>query len=136
MLHDGDLAAAARHFERALALEPTNPSILGNAGVLAQMLGRSEEAIALEEYLTTRDPVDDRGAFNLGRYYLSAQRLDEAVASSRTAWTLTPGALFFQYYIGQALLLKGEPEAALAAMQQEPFPADQVVKISKASPTN
>ena len=34
--YDGDLAAAARHLERALALEPNNTGIIGNAAVLAR----------------------------------------------------------------------------------------------------
>ena len=43
----------------------------------------------------------------------------EAIASSRTALTLYPEVSYAQYNIGVALLLKGEPEAALAAMRQD-----------------
>jgi len=50
-----------------------------------------------------------------------AGRLDEASASLRATLALSPGRIGGHYGIGVALLLKGEPEAALAAMQQESF---------------
>ena len=55
----------------------------------------------------------------LGISYYYAGRWDEAIASSRTALTLNPGLSITQYNIGAALLLKGEPQAALEAMQLE-----------------
>jgi TolB-like protein/Tfp pilus assembly protein PilF len=119
MVYDGDLAAAARHYERALELEPTNTDILANAARLAQSLGRLDEAVALQEYAVARDPVSSIGHSGLGIAYLWAGRLDEAIASFRTALSLSPGRIFAQSGIGVALLLKGEPEAALAAIQQE-----------------
>ena len=51
--------------------------------------------------------------------YLRAGRLDDAVASFRTALTLSPGQLGAGQLMGIALLLKNEPDAALAAMKQE-----------------
>ncbi len=60
---------------------------------------------------------------NQGDSYLSAGRLDQAITSFRTALTLSPGYTGAQYRIGVALLLKGESESALAAMQQEAFEA-------------
>jgi tetratricopeptide (TPR) repeat protein len=56
MLYDCDLAAAARHYERALELDPTNPDIIRDAAKLASRLGRLDEAVALYEYAVSRDP--------------------------------------------------------------------------------
>ena len=119
MTYDGDLAAAARSYEHALALEPTNIDIIGNAATLAQFLGRLDTASALDEYANARDPVNAPGHANLGTTYLYAGRLDEALESYRTALSLSPGAGSVQYSIGVALLLKGDPAAALAATQKE-----------------
>ncbi len=119
--YDDDLAAAARYIERALDLDPSNPYILGRAVLLARELDRLDEAVALGEYAVTRDPVNAIGHSNLGLVYRYAGRLDEAIASTRTALSLSPGLIGAQSFIGISLLLKGEPQAALAAMQQESF---------------
>jgi tetratricopeptide (TPR) repeat protein/tRNA A-37 threonylcarbamoyl transferase component Bud32 len=118
-VYHSDLAAAARHLERALALDPTNSDIIANAAILARSLGRLDEAIALQEYAVARDPVNPIGHARLGLFYLWAGRLDEAISSYRTTLSLSPGRIAAQFYIGAARLLKGEPEAAMAAMQQE-----------------
>ncbi len=117
--NDGDLAAAARHLEHALALEPANTDIIRNAAVLAANLGRLETTIELNEYVTAHDPVNATGHHNLGIDYRNAGRLDEAIASFRTALSLSPDYAGAQYGIGVALLLEGDPEGALAAMQKE-----------------
>jgi len=119
MTYDGDLAAAARHYEHALALEPTNTDIILNAAILLSGLGRLDTAVALDEYVVARDPVSPNGDSNLGYDYLYAGRLDEAIASGRSALSLSPGYGAAQYIIGMALLLKGDPAGALAAMQKE-----------------
>ena len=120
MGYDGDLAAAAGHFERALALEPNNISIIGNAGGLAFYLGRIDDAIAANEYVAARDPVNAVAHANLGIKYFDAGRLDEAVGSFRTALTLSPSYIGAHYYIGVALLRQDKALAALEAFQQEP----------------
>ena len=60
MYSDNDLADAARHFERALALDPADLSVLTASAALLQSLGRLDEALALEEALVRRDPVNVR----------------------------------------------------------------------------
>jgi len=119
MNYDGDLAAAARHYERALALEPTNTDIIRGAANLLASLGRRDTAIALNEYVIARDPVNPIGHSNLGAGYTYAGRYDESIASYRTALSLSPGYASAQSGIGVALLLKGDPAGALAAMQPE-----------------
>ena len=117
--YDRDFVAAARHYERALSIEPANTDIISSAATMAASLGRLDQAIALAEYTADRDPVSPVHNGNLGLNYLFAGRLDEAIASLRTTLTLSPGYIGAQYLIGMALLLKGEPESALAAMQKE-----------------
>src|SRR6185369_9685153 len=58
MFGDNDLAGAARHFQRALALDPTNLGVLGNAALFLQSLGRLDEALVLQEAVVRRDPVN------------------------------------------------------------------------------
>ena len=55
----GDLAESARHFERALALAPTELPVLGNSAAVLKSLGRLQEALALNE--AVRDGRIQRG---------------------------------------------------------------------------
>jgi TolB-like protein/Tfp pilus assembly protein PilF len=117
--NENDLTTAARHIEHALQLEPVNTSIIRAAANLLAWLGRLDEALALSEFVVSRDPVNPDGHFNLGWLHTHAGRWDEAITSLRTAMTLSPGLSMAQYFIGTALLHKGEPQAALEAMQLE-----------------
>ena len=121
MYYDRDLGAAVRHFERALALEPTNSGTINNAALLFSNLGRLDQALALGKYLVARDPLNPVRHKNLGIYYLQAGRYDESIASFRGALSLSPTHIGAQYLMGKALLFKGEPEVALEAMLKEPF---------------
>jgi TolB-like protein len=42
---ENDLAGAAKHFERAMALDPTDVTVLGNTASFLQVLGRVDEAL-------------------------------------------------------------------------------------------
>ncbi len=72
------------------------------------------------EYARARDPVGSVGHSNLGHTYLRAGRWDDAITSYRTSLRLSPGRLNAHFFIGVALLLKEEPQAALEAIVQEP----------------
>jgi adenylate cyclase len=119
MTNDSDLVSAAHYYERALELEPANVGLIRNSANLVKSLGRLDEAILLSAYGVARDPVNPVGHLNLSQNYLLAGRLDEAINSSRTALSLSPGIGGAQYWLGEALLRKGEPEAALTAFLEE-----------------
>ena len=116
-----DLAAAARHLEQALALDPANLDISRSAVKIARRLGRLDQAIALGEYLVARDPVNAEGhddlaiAYSLrrssGRGHRQSYRDDSAC--SRTC-------IGEHEMIGEVLLQKGDAKAALAEIEQEP----------------
>jgi TolB-like protein len=119
MSYDDDLAAAARHLEHALTLEPTNADTISNAAALAMILGRLDTAIALNEYANARDPVSPTGFQNIGVAYSNAGRQQEAIESYRTALSLSPDLAGAHSAIGVALLLQGDAAGALTAMQKE-----------------
>lgn len=118
--YDGNLAAAAQHFEHALALEPANTDVMRGAAHMAGAVGRLGTAIALDEYVTANDPVNPIAYSNRGNQYVYAGRLDEAITSYDTALSLSPDFAGAHYSIGLALLLKGDHAKALTAMQAEP----------------
>ena len=116
---ENDFAGAARHFERALALDPTDVDVLREAAVLLAGLGRVDEALALEEALVRRDPVNLTLLNNLGIDQSFAGRYDEAIASFRTSLSLSPSRGYTHYGLGIALLLKGDAQGGLAQIEQE-----------------
>jgi TolB-like protein/tetratricopeptide (TPR) repeat protein len=118
--HDRDLEAAARHIEYALALEPANSDVMNTADVLARRLGRLDQAIAIGKYQIDRDPLDLADHWDLGLAYLYAGRLNEGVAEFRTVLSLSPEIAGAHEIIGELLLEKGDAEAALTEMHQEP----------------
>jgi len=116
---DNDLAGAAPHFERALALDPSDPDVLRNSATLLAVLGRLDEALALNEVVVRHDPVNVSAIFNLGYYQRMAGQLDPAIALFRTALSLAPGRGGVHYQLCVALVLKGDAKGALAEIEQE-----------------
>jgi TolB-like protein len=119
MYGDNDLAGAALHLERALAIDPADLRVLTTSATLLQSLGRLDEALALEEAAVRRDPVNVTTLFNLGYHQRMAGRLDAAIASFRTVLSLSPSNGGAHCQLGVALLLKGDAKGALAEIEQE-----------------
>jgi TolB-like protein/Tfp pilus assembly protein PilF len=119
MSYDNDLAGAAKHFERALALAPTDDKVLGNTAVFVQYLGRPDESLALLEAVVRRDPVNATALSNLALAQRYLGRYDEAIASYRTVLNLAPGRGAAHANIGTTLLLRGDATGALAEIEQE-----------------
>jgi TolB-like protein/class 3 adenylate cyclase/Tfp pilus assembly protein PilF len=123
LAYDRDLATAARHYSHALEFDPTNTLILMEALRLSRVLGQTEAAIAIGEYLATVDPLNTLAHVESGWAYFYEGRWDEAITTFRTAIKLSPRAIQAHVGIGLSLLRKGEPEAALLSIQQELFEA-------------
>jgi tetratricopeptide (TPR) repeat protein len=119
MYGDNDLAGAAQHFKHALALDPADLKVLGDSATLLASLGRLDEALALEEAVVRRDPVNVTALSNLGTDQRMAGRFDAAIASLRTVLSLAAGRGGAHAQLGNALLLKGDAQGALAEIQQE-----------------
>jgi TolB-like protein/Flp pilus assembly protein TadD/predicted Ser/Thr protein kinase len=129
---DRDLAAAASHLRRALSLAPTDLTVIGNCANLLQALGRNDDALAVLEAVHRRDPVNLYVQKSLGYAQRFAGRFDDAIASYRMALSLSPGQGRTPAQIGIALLLKGDAEGALAAIEQEKSEAWRMVALPMA----
>jgi TolB-like protein/class 3 adenylate cyclase/Flp pilus assembly protein TadD len=119
MYGDNDLVGAARHLQRALALDPTDLDVLRNAALFLSSLGRLDEALALDEAVVRRDPVNLTPLFNLGYHQRMGGQYDAAIASFRTVLSLSSNRGGAHAQLGNALMLKGDATAALAEIEQE-----------------
>jgi TolB-like protein/Flp pilus assembly protein TadD/class 3 adenylate cyclase len=131
-MYGNDLAGAARHYQKALALNPTDLSVLGNVATFLQSLGRLDEALTLEEALVRRDPVNVSALYNLGVNQRNAGRYDAAIASFRTVLSLSPSRGEAHSELGTALRLKGDAAAALAEIEQEKIEAYRMIGLPMA----
>ena len=116
---ENDYAGAAKHYERALTLDPTDLSLVNNAAFLLKSLGRLDEALVVGEAIVRRDPMNTTAVNSLGYRQRWSGRYDEAISSFRTALSLTPGRGNVHYQLGMTLLLKGDAAGALAEIEQE-----------------
>ena len=108
---------SARLTARALALNPTNPSIVEAAAGIARHLQRFEIAIELREYALARNPLCALCVYFQGNTYLAAERWDEAEAAYQTAFSL---GFKSDASIVTVRLLRGDPEAALEILDALP----------------
>jgi TolB-like protein/Flp pilus assembly protein TadD len=129
---ENDDAGAAKHFERALTLDPTDAVVLRAASAFLSNLGRLEEALALDQAIVRRDPVNTTVLFNLGNRQRFSGRYDEAIASLRTALSLNAGEGGVHYLLGLTLLLKGDAAGALAETEQEPNEISRMIGLPMA----
>ena len=128
--HDRDLAEAARHFERALALAPADLGTLGSAAKLLRSLGRTDAALSVLEYVAAGDPANASTHFNLGISNFMIRRSGPALQSLHVALALAPGMIAAQALIGLALLQQGHGDRALAAAREEPDEGHRLIALA------
>ena len=122
--HWGKPRAAARHYQRALRLNPANENA---AHELLQCWELSDElasAPTFFQHFVDEDPFSARAWFNLGLAQLRLDNTDAAHDAFEYA-TLTDANFHAAYgYLGQTLVVRNEHRAALDAFGQS-FPAGQ-----------
>ena len=117
--YDWDWPAADRECAQALALEPHNPNVIGDAGFARSAFAQPDESVRLIAAAIALDPLDATWHEVLGQMRYRAGRLAEAEAELHKALDISPMYAEAHYFLGQVLLAKGEPKAALDVMQQE-----------------
>lgn len=116
---DRDLRLAARYFERALELDPNNISIIGDAAVFAELLGKIDLSIRGKEYQVAHHPVEPVARNNLGLGYYFSGDLDAADAAFEKTLEISPGYIGAHYRRGIVQLFKGDTNAAQQSFARE-----------------
>ena len=119
MNDEWDWQAADREFSQAMLEDSGNATVLVASGYLDLALGRTGQAAALFQQAVARDPLHASSLSNLGVTYYVDGRYPEAEAAFRKSLEIKPGAGYTHNGLALVLLARGQPEAALAEMQQE-----------------
>ncbi len=114
------LQSAADYAEIAIERAPRDYEALVLAGKVFEHLGRLDTTTRILEYLTRRDPLGFWANSNLADLSAKKGDLERAIESYRTALAISPGSSAIRWKLGAALLMSGQPEAALEQFGQEP----------------
>lgn len=117
---DWDWKLAEQEARRAIELEPSNTTVLRNAAYLYEYLGRPQQAVTYLKTAVELDPLNGYNIARLGRAYRVAGDSAHAVAAYKKALQLSPSAEEYRAELAIALVMEGQPEAALATLELEP----------------
>jgi TolB-like protein/DNA-binding winged helix-turn-helix (wHTH) protein len=117
--YDWDWAAADRELKQALAIAPADGDILFYAAVQSLGMGRLDEALKQVNAALAYDPLNASRYQVLTLIQSSRGRLGEAEAAARRTLELIPMAPFGHYFLGNVLLLRGQPDVALTEFSKE-----------------
>ena len=125
-IYDGDLAAADRELKLARALAPNDASVLFQSSMVSGHMGRSDEALKFMNASMERNPLFPGTYLLLGIGQLGAGQLSEAETSLRHVLELDSSHAFAHYLLGNVLLARRQPEAALAEYSKESVDAARI----------
>jgi TolB-like protein/DNA-binding winged helix-turn-helix (wHTH) protein/Tfp pilus assembly protein PilF len=114
---DFDWAGGAAYFQRALALEPSNPEILTVAANSAAQFGRFDEALRLIRRAVELDPLNANLRAGRGQLEYWGGALDEAIVDLKRALELNPKASP-RIILAEIYVMQGKSQDALAEIEQ------------------
>lgn len=107
---------AARHYARAVAMNPGLAMAHNRLGTVFDVTGDLERAMGHYRDALERDPEYAEARYNVGRLHERAGRLDEAITEFRGAARVDPLHANAHYRLGRALRRRGDLAGAAAAL--------------------
>jgi tetratricopeptide (TPR) repeat protein len=105
--------------EAAVAADPANLGTLRVAAFFLAELGRTDEAIAIGNFIVRRDPACGGCVSALANAYRRSGRHAEAVETLESMLEWRPPDHQFNWHMGVAYLFSGEPEKALELFEPQ-----------------
>ncbi len=116
--YDWDWSGAQSAIDRALRLEPNNPSVLGVAASLANTFGQMSRYVELFERIVSLDPVSLGSLRPLGTAYIKIGRYDDAIKILNRVVALNPDYPSGYPALCMAYLLNGDFANAWTASEK------------------
>ena len=132
MCHEWDWHGSSASCARALELGASDRSTFIAASVLADSLGRKEEAVAWARRAAEVDPLSFIAHGNRALRCLNSGLLEEADSALDQAFKLNPRAGLLPAVLGTLRLEQNRPEEALAAFEREGIEALRLAGIAMA----
>ena len=130
-----DWSGAQADFIKALALDPSDSTVLVRYGGLLSALGHFPEAIAATKKATELDPLSALAWGRLGRYYIATRQLAAAHDALRRALEILPGSAGALSSAGTLQLLGGKAAEALEMFRQIPTESIRLANVALAEHT-
>jgi tetratricopeptide (TPR) repeat protein len=105
-------------FKRALELKPNDAPANRGFAYWLLCVGRTEEAVARTQRAHELDPmnVDDLATDGFLLYH--ARQYDESIQTLRSVLAVQPDHALAHFYMGYALIAKGQPQQAVAELER------------------
>jgi TolB-like protein/class 3 adenylate cyclase len=129
-LYDWDWKGADASFRRALELSPGDARAVREAELLARLLGRADEALALVRRAIVLDPLSATAHLALARSCFFADLVDEAEVEAKKAIELNPNGAISHFWLGLTYLHQGRPVEAMEMFQREAHPTFRLLGLS------
>jgi Tfp pilus assembly protein PilF len=123
----GDLGRpddSERHYRAALAIDPTQPTLHNNIGVVRLRSERYAEAAEAFREAVRLDPAYANAYRNLGRALELNGETDGALEQYRAALALRPEDRQVRFFLGRLLVTAGQPQAAIPELEAVLEPED------------
>lgn len=121
-LHRIDFVSVVRETKEALALAPADPNVLRNASRVSALRGSADEGVQLADRAIALDPLNPALYQRKSELLTFLRRYPQAIQAGRKALELAPERRGAHLWIGDALVLLGQP--AQAKTEYEALGAD------------
>lgn len=116
---DWDWLSAEAEVAKARALDPSSTTALTQAGGLAMLRNRPDDALRLWQQAATLDPLNSDAQMYLASVYYVLSQFTEAEVTARKAIDLNPTEPGSHLPLVRALLALGKKDAAIAEIEKE-----------------
>jgi eukaryotic-like serine/threonine-protein kinase len=116
--YDWDTAAAERHFQRALELDPDDAEARLYFAHLRSNQGRHDEAIREAERALALEPFNTRLNALAGQFLIHAGRTDDAIARLQATFAIDPNHVLAHIFASAAYSEKGQYAEAIAEAEK------------------